>query len=549
MYTVVIPCAGTGSRLEEATKYYNKALCTLGPKPIISHIIDHFSKEDEIIILLGYKGDYIKQVVNAIYPDWNITFREVDIYEGPLSGLGYSLTKAYDLLQKPFIFWSNDTVTDLNIKDQNYTENWIAVSNKYKGSVLYRHALCLQDGRVQEILPKDPKNVSIPLFSNWTYSVDEYMFPYIGVSYIKDYEKFWSSYHDSPIKFTEIGETEGLNHLGRLNAVFVNEWIDTGDPSILKKAQEEYSRSMEEIVLPKPDEAIWFIDNNVIKFHVDSNFVRDRIRRFNSLQKLYEENDYLKIPRITKYSNNLYVYEREKGTTASNIINRNMFSDLFLEFFKSNTPVKLPKEDAIKICEDFYRDKTLARIEKFLESTGEKDETIFINGVKCLSATEIVKNLNWGKLYKHCVFSKGFHGDFHLENILVRSNKKSFVFLDWRQNFGKCSIDYGDLNYDLAKMWHSLIVNHEIVKKNLFKVEDISPSEKRIDIHRTFINTECEEVLKDIIKELPSYDLDFVRLITSLIFLSISGCHEYPYNRFLFYLGKYLLNISIGCIY
>ena len=32
--TVVIPAAGTGSRLGEYTQNYNKAMCTLGPKPV-----------------------------------------------------------------------------------------------------------------------------------------------------------------------------------------------------------------------------------------------------------------------------------------------------------------------------------------------------------------------------------------------------------------------------------------------------------------------------------------------------------------------------------
>ena len=550
MYTVVIPCAGTGSRLGDATKYYNKALCTLGPKPIISYIIEHFSKEDEIIILLGYKGDYIKQVVTAIYPDWNITFREVDIYEGPLSGLGYSLTKAYDLLQKPFIFWSNDTVTDLNINEQDYSDNWIAVSEKYKGSKAYRHALCLPKGVVQEILPKDPKNVSVPLnlTSNvFSHSVEDSCYPYIGVSYIRDYEQFWLAYHDFPTSFVETGETQGLNYLDSLNAVFVNEWIDTGDPNILKEAQELYSASMEETILPKPNEAIWFIGNNVIKFHVDSNFVRDRIRRYEFLSELYEENDHLKIPRIIKYSNNLYVYEREQGTVASKIVNNMLLCNLLEEFFDSTYPAELQKEDVVKICKDFYRDKTLSRIKAFLDSTGEKDEKIIINGIECDPAIELVEKLDWGNLSKYCVFSRCFHGDFHLENILVQG-KKNFVLLDWRQNFGKYTIDYGDLNYDLAKMWHSLYVNHDMVKMNLFNVEDISDKEKRIDIHRTFVDTECEELLKEMIENDPNYNLDFVRLITALIFLSISGCHEYPYSRFLFYLGKYLLNLAVGYI-
>ena len=547
MYTVVIPCAGTGSRLGAATRYYNKALCTLGPEPVISYIIEHFSKEDEIIILLGYKGDYVRQVVQAIYPDWNITFREVDIYEGPLSGLGYSLTKAYDLLQKPFIFWSNDTVTDLNINEQSYSSNWIAVSKKYKGSKSYRHALLKEDGYVQEILPKEPSSVrvSLDLSSKSHYSVEDNCFPYIGVSYIKDYQQFWQAYHDNPGTFIETGETAGLNYFDEIDSVFVNEWIDTGDPDILKEAQEFYSVTMEENILPKPDEAIWFINNKVIKFHTDKNFVADRIRRFESLSEMYEENEHLKVPRIISYSNNLYIYEREQGQVLSKIIDNALLCSLLEEFFYSVDEAYFDDDLVTKICQDFYGDKTLNRVKSFLKETGEKDEEIVINGMLCKPVIPLIESLDWKELSKKCVFSKCYHGDFHLENILLQG--ECFVLLDWRQNFGKYSIDYGDLNYDLAKMWHSLIVNHDMVKKNLFEIEDISDTEKRIDIYRSFVDTECENTLIKVIEN-STFDLNFVRLITALIFLSICGCHEYPYSRFLFYLGKYLLNSAAGYI-
>ena len=131
MRTVVIPSAGTGSRLGELTRNYNKAMCTLGPKPVISYIIEHFNKEDEIIILLGYKGDYLKQVVKALYPDWNISFVDVDKFEGEGSGLGYSLSCAITKLQKPFIFWPNDTLVDNDFSEMPDC-NWIMVGDANK---------------------------------------------------------------------------------------------------------------------------------------------------------------------------------------------------------------------------------------------------------------------------------------------------------------------------------------------------------------------------------------------------------------------------------
>lgn len=81
--TIVIPAAGLGSRLGSFTANYSKAMCTLGEKPVFAHIIDLFDDNDEFIVILGYKGDLLKEVMSAYYPEKNIKFVTVDDYDGP----------------------------------------------------------------------------------------------------------------------------------------------------------------------------------------------------------------------------------------------------------------------------------------------------------------------------------------------------------------------------------------------------------------------------------------------------------------------------------
>lgn len=524
MKTVVIPSAGTGSRLGDFTKNYNKAMCTLGPKPVISYIIEHFTKEDEIIILLGYKGDLLRQVVKACYPDWNIKFVEVDIYEGPRSGLGYSLSKAYDYLQKPFIFWPNDTLLENDINDMLYDNNWIIVGSHEQDSRSYRHAIGNKnDNSLTMILPK----------SSIGY---KFSYPYTGVCFVKDYENFWDAFRSNRETFINEGEVIGLNNLDNIIIYPAERWIDTGNKELFEKAKIEYSRRMEETVLEKPDEAIWFIDNRVIKFHIDKNFIADRVKRFDTLLSDDQKEAGMKIPKLLYYDENIYVYEREPGTIASREIDISTFDQLLDRFFRFKEE-RLTDEDALKIYIDFYRDKTISRINKFCDENGESDkESVFINGLVCEPALDLVKLINWEYISKNGIFTKNYHGDFHLENILIQGD--NFVLLDWRQNFGKSEI--GDVYYDLAKMWHSLIVNHMMVKDMRFTVENVGRNSIKIDIDRTFIDTECENDLKDYIEK--NFILEQAELLTCLIFINIAACHVYPYSRFLFYLGKYLLN-------
>ena len=56
---------------------------------------------------------------------------------------------------------------------------------------------------------------------------------------------------------------------------------------------------------------------------------------------------------------------------------------------------------------------------------------------------------------------------FSLENILYNQKNKKFLFLDWRQDFNG-NLEIGDLYYDLSKLLHGLIVEHNHSKKFIF---------------------------------------------------------------------------------
>ena len=59
---VLILAGGFGTRLSEETDLIPKPLVKIGEKPILWHIMKHYSAfgYNEFVILLGYKGDMIK---------------------------------------------------------------------------------------------------------------------------------------------------------------------------------------------------------------------------------------------------------------------------------------------------------------------------------------------------------------------------------------------------------------------------------------------------------------------------------------------------------
>ena len=60
---IVILAGGMGSRLAEETDVKPKPMVEIGGRPILWHIMRHYSRHgfNEFIILLGYKGEYIKR--------------------------------------------------------------------------------------------------------------------------------------------------------------------------------------------------------------------------------------------------------------------------------------------------------------------------------------------------------------------------------------------------------------------------------------------------------------------------------------------------------
>ena len=67
---VVILAGGFGTRLSEETEIRPKPMVEIGEKPILWHIMKHYSYYgyNEFIVALGYKGDEIKQYFIDYHP-------------------------------------------------------------------------------------------------------------------------------------------------------------------------------------------------------------------------------------------------------------------------------------------------------------------------------------------------------------------------------------------------------------------------------------------------------------------------------------------------
>ena len=508
-HKVLITTSGIGSRLGELTDFINKSLVRVGDKPAISHIIEYYDEETEYVITLGHFGIYVKEFLIMAYPERNFTFVEVNKFKGEGSSLGYSILQAKSELQCPFIFHASDTIlTDID-SIPNLNNNWCAGAFREESSQ-YR-TLQITEDKIVKINEKGEIN-----FDN----------SYIGLCGIKDYNLFWSKLESIP-KTHSLSDVHIINEMldtVEFNYHKINKWLDIGNVNELNKTRNELGSSIE--VLDKKNESIYFFEDFVIKFFSDSNINKNRVERAALLNGL--------VPDIISSSKHFYKYKKAKGNLFSKSVDATSFKS-FLEWTKSNLwKGKLAlsyyynDNTFSDMCFDFYITKTDKRIDSYLE--GKKDSAETINGKLIPPIEELLSKIDVKWLCDG--IPSQFHGDFILDNII--ETKDSFCLLDWRQDFAG-DLEVGDLYYDLAKLNHNLMINHGIVEQGLF-----NHSTTNCNILYNSKLIECRELLHKFIEN-NGYDLNKVKLLTSIIWINMAPLHEYPLNNFLFNFGKYNL--------
>ena len=519
-YRVVIPTAGTGSRLEGLTKYINKSLVGIANRPTISHLIEQFPQDCEFVIALGHKGKLVRDFLELAYPNRTFFFAEVDPYEGEGSGLGLSLLSCEQHLQQPFVFLSCDTLVKEPIPEPNH--NWMGYAQRDDLSQ-YR-TLNVVNGNVSEICEKG--------------IVKDNLQAYIGIAGIYDYQRFWQAMHTGEAAAINQGESYGIKAILETSPISANEftWFDTGNLEAIKIARKEYSQPNEPNILEKENEAIWFIGDIVVKYSDDVNFIANRVKRVEELQGF--------VPDIYAHRSNMYCYKKVEGDVLSEVVTLSIFESFLAkckDFWVEKRLTTAEQEKFQHSCMSFYKDKTFERVELFYKNFNQIDNAEIINGEQMPSLQDLLNEIDWNWMSKG--LAGRFHGDFHFENILYSKKDKSFTFLDWRQDFaGDLSI--GDIYYDLAKMMHGLIVNHGIIADNQYSAtwED---GKIEYNLQRKESLVECEQRLNSWIQE-SGFDLKKVRVLTALIYLNIAALHHYPYSLLLYGLGKIMLKKELS---
>jgi len=508
-----IVAAGKGSRLGHFSKHINKGLLPINNKAIISDIIDKTPKEYDVIIAVGYKAHLIKEYCKAAYPDRTIIFVDVLNFEGKGSGPGHSLLCCKEYLQKPFYI----TVADSLVRNKLplLDSNWLGV---YPTSIpeLYSTVHVRDDLTITSFKNKDKTGFN---------------HAFIGLCGIFDFEMFWSELE------------KNIGNSGELVSAFYNigvyssfvakvmDWYDIGTIDNYTKAQSKFDN--EKYGIPKDnDEFLYKINHKFIKIFSDCKLAGDKIKRAKILKTL--------VPDLVYEGNNVFSYEWVKGDTLYNIRDASVWRS-FLDWCGGNL-WKRASVDIEDICTSFYKEKTFRRLELLLDKKEVNyKEGCIINEKVCSSVFEYLNKINWGYICNG-IATKLFHGDLHFDNVIY--NGKSFKLIDWRNTFGGSTL-YGDVYYDLAKLYGGLLMSYKLVK-----------NKANYSFHKSFNNVtfsyshdELLDSFKNYFEEWVTdhkYDLRKIKEITALIYLNMSPLHGDELDNLLFFKSIFLMEDLYG---
>lgn len=519
-YKVCILAAGVGSRMGGLSDNIHKAVLPINFKAVISHIVEKFPKNIEIVVAVGHKKDTVKNYLALAHPERKFTFVEVDKYSGPGTGPGYSLLKCRNRLKCPFIFFAADTIVleDIPMPDHN----WFGIAPV-----------------------KDPEQYcTVRVKNNLIYHLDVKVknnnrFAFIGLAGVHDYEIFFKGLDNNHNAIKgELQVISGFDKLIEKGLTPIGfTWFDTGTLTKYKETNKNFSNDNQRFDFSKSNEFLYFVGDRVIKFFADENITKKRYARaVGSLKGLS--------PKIEMRKGQFYSYKKVGGRVLYDQVNLNTVND-FLLWAKTHLwkKVKLTDKETEKFrgaCHKFYFDKTKDRLKMFHDNRGEGQANKKVNDVEVPHVSKLLAGVDWDHLAQGT--PTNFHGDLQFDNILASSgpsnSKHAFTLLDWRQDFGGLT-NVGDQYYDLAKLYGGILLPYNLIKEGMFSFEEGDKS-----VYYSFYTKhnllEAKEEFESFIAK-NNFDLKKIKIITSLIFLNMSPLHTPDFDSLVYHLGRQML--------
>ena len=491
-------------------------------KNVLMSIYERYNNDCTDIVIGCHDG---KELVDQFIKQALLKIRTVDV--GRTYDVGHTIYKIMALCPNNYheiIINFGDTIPLMNLGslkgDVIVTAN---VDTPWKWTIVkkQKESLCFLD--------------KVPTENNIEYQT------VIGTIKLSQPVKFMSMLHDSLIQSLENG-TESLyssltqysKRVGiELLPINKEDWIDVGHQDRLDELRKNMrERSFNSIQ----------IDYNRGIFLKQSENYQKLIQEIKWYIDLPRELHYC-IPRIFDYSlagSNSYVSMEYYGypSLADIFVHGNLSKKkweeilqalkwILGEFKKFTLPIN--EKAVYRLKYQMYVEKTLKRLKEYplTNELAEISRGFYLNGEWIFSLQDCLDKLE--ELFYSCI-PRGIkhlsvmHGDFCLSNILYDARSKVFKVIDPRGSFGESSV-YGDYDYDIAKLSHSLSGYYDFIVREQFyysrQEQDVVFKPFVFDIHK-----EAADLFMNIFVNYDWEQKRRIEFIEALLFLSMIPLHE-----------------------
>lgn len=326
-------------------------------------------------------------------------------------------------------------------------------------------------------------------------------------------------------------------------------WLDVGHLDTYHQAKKKFLNTREFNKLENHGK------NTIIKRSDDSTTLINEITWYNAIPT--ELQPYL--PRIYDYSTETkdpYLKMEYIGYSSLSDLQlygshgQHIWEDIFQRLFNMHREFQSFTADASatsiqQALEAIYLDKTHRRLNQLHENDRFQvffsESSIEINGESYPSLSLIQDRIgnvltDSGLLTRESLSI--VHGDLCLPNILYDPRNEILKLIDPRGEFGEFDI-HGDPRYDLAKLRHSFVGHYEHLINERFEVNsELDAPKIGYNIYTKDEQIQREKRFDLILDEETGADLEIIKLIEALLFLSMVPLHNDDYKRQLCMLAK-----------
>lgn len=478
---IIIQAGGKGTRLEGLTTNRPKCLVPVNNRPMIFWAFEAFQDHD-ITVICDYKQDVLKSYLSAFGSKFRTKVISAD-GTGTASGIAKACSQIND--QDPVVILWCDLVFDSSWKipeiflELPLRENFIGLSGTFPCRWSYI------DGNFKKEASSAAGVAGFFVFKTKNELKDVPLngafVPWLSSAKIK-FRPFYLEH------ITEIGTVNALDKISK--------------PSVC--------RPFNEVLINEQTVSKRALDEQGLKIAVDE------VAWYKTVQSL----GFAAIPKI--YSFDPLVMERINGKNICEydcltISEKKYIVECVITNLRALHSLLPPKASVKDDLDANYIDKTFERLKKVEDLVPfARDEYIRING-------RYYKNIFFDKDSLGNILRKYYPEEFHLihgdptfSNMMYDRVNKKIYLIDPRGYFGQTKL-YGDVDYDWAKVYYSLVGNYDQFNKGKFALSIGSN-----DIELTVKSNNWSDMEDYFFEQLAGVSKTKIRALHAVIWLSLT---------------------------